>query len=75
MNLNATNFHRYPEIAHEQLNSFALTGSYVDSQVLAGKSLDSVLQELNGRTPGQTVWHDTAMLRHFSVAVAARLNS
>ncbi len=75
MNLNATNYHRFPEIAHEQLSSFALKGSYVDSQVLAGKSLDSVLHELKRQGPGTALWNDTAILRHFSVAVAARLNS
>ena len=75
MNLNTTNFHRFPDTTSETLNSFALSGRYVDSQVLSGKSLDSVLRELNSRGSGSAFWYDTAMLRHFSVAVASRLNS
>ncbi|HEL4273992.1 TPA: hypothetical protein UM673_000062 [Stenotrophomonas maltophilia] len=75
MNINNTNFHRFPDVAPEHLSSFALVGGYVDSQVLAGRSLDGVLQELDSSSPGQKLWHDTEILRHFSVAVATRLNS
>ncbi|AVH89713.1 hypothetical protein AL480_02215 [Stenotrophomonas maltophilia] len=75
MNINNTNFHRFPDVAPEHLSSFALVGGYVDRQVLAGRSLDNVLQELDNSSPGQKIWHNTEMLQNFSVAVAARLNS
>lgn len=75
MNLNTANFCRFPDTTPETLNSLALTGRYVDSQVLTGKSLDSVLEELSSRGSSLALWHDTAMLRHFSAAVAARCNN
>lgn len=31
MNINNTNFHRFPDVAPEHLSSFALVGGYVDS--------------------------------------------
>lgn len=54
---------------HSMESSFRLTGRHVDEEVLKGRALKDVLAEMH-KHPGQEIWSDPKMLRHYSAAVA-----
>lgn len=59
-----------PEVAM----SLAITGRYVDEQVIHGRALNEILAEGN-QSPGQAIWFDKNLLRYYSAAVAQSLTT